>query len=146
MQTTLLLRITMLAPPAGVDYGIQEGSGSAYSTIARQRGTGQDLVFDFQIRTGENKDGQPRLLGPVVQGPSGARFIYIDIGTFAGQKDSVWDRRLKIPLTGITQSMIRQVQSNTGLLLATTVPGKAKDQGPNCGMVKPFTGWRVAKK
>ena len=136
----------MKSPPADVDYGIQEGSGSVFTTIVKQRSTGKDLSFDFQIQFRFDEDGIPVFTGPVVQGPKDGRFVYIDIGTFAGQKDSVWERRLKIPLLNITKEMIFQVQSDTNLLLATTVSGVAKDNGPNCGTVKPFEGWHVSEK
>ena len=136
----------MKSPPAGVDYGIQEGSGSVFKTIAKHRSTGQDLLFDFQIQFRFDDDGIPVFTGPVVQGPKDGRFVYIGIGTFAGQKDSVWQRRLKIPLRDITKKMILQVQSDPNLLLASTVPGVAKDNGPNCGTVKPFDGWRVESR
>jgi hypothetical protein len=70
------------------------------------------------------------------------RFIYIDIGTAAGQAD-IWSRRLKIPLTGITWSVIDQVNASSKAVLETHVPGTGKDGSPNCATVKPFDGWRV---
>ena len=136
----------MINPPAGVDYGIQEGSGSSFTTIDKQRSTGKTLMFDFQIRIGESKGDIVRFLGPVVQGPTGGKFVYIGIGTFAGQKDSVWERRLKIPLAGITKQMIENVTSGTNRTLEATVPGIARDNGPNCGTVKPFEGWKISTK
>jgi Family of unknown function (DUF5990) len=81
-----------------------------------------------------------------VQGPSGERFVYIDIGTCAGQTDTVWSRRLKIPLRGITLIMIGQLQNNTQMILETRVPGTGKDGGPNCATVKPFAGWKLVKR
>ena len=146
MKNTLPFRIIMIDPPAGVDYGIQEGSGSVYETIQKQRSSGKSLTFHFEVRIGESSDDTPRFLGKVVQGTPGERFVYIDIGTYAGQQDSVWARRLKIPLSGIINKMIDKVMSDPDLIFETTVPGVAKDLGPNCGTVKPFEGWRVSKK
>jgi hypothetical protein len=145
MKNTIPFRIIMISPPAGVDYGIQEGSGSVYKTIQTKRSVGKNLVFDFDVRIGESKDDAPRFLGPVVQGTPDDRFVYIDIGTYAGQKDSAWERRLKIPLRGITIKMIEKVLSDPHLIFETTVPGVAKDTGPNCGTVKPFEGWKIVK-
>lgn len=146
MKNTLTLRINLIGPPSGVDYGIQQGSGSVFTTIVKQRSTGHDLSFDFEIQFRFDDDGVPVFTGPIVQGPKDGRFVYIGIGTYAGQQESVWQRRLKIPLRDITKKMILQVQSDANLLLATTVPGVAKDEGPNCGTVKPFDGWKVSEK
>src|SRR6266705_4795042 len=52
------------------------------------------------VKTGRNDD-LPNFAGPFVQGPAGERFVYIDIGTYAGQTNTPWSRRLKIPLSGI---------------------------------------------
>jgi len=146
MKNTLPFRIIMIDPPSDVDYGIQEGSGSVYETIQKQRSIGKSLTFYFEVRIGESTDDAPRFLGKVVQGTPSERFVYIDIGTYAGQKDSVWARRLKIPLRGISNKMIDKVMSDPNLIFETTVPGFAKDMGPNCGTVKPFEGWKIVKR
>src|SRR5690349_12069315 len=103
MNPTITLQIVLLQPPPGVDFGIQQGSGSIYRTIQKQRSASDDLVFKFSISIkGEPvKDPLPKFSGDLVHGPAGGKFIYIDIGTAAGQFDSPWTRRLKIPLTGI---------------------------------------------
>jgi hypothetical protein len=90
-------------------------------------------------KTGNNM--APEFTGPLVQGPPGDRFIYLDIGTYAGQADSCWSRRLKVPLSGITGQMI-----DSHSVLEARVPGTADDGGPNCGTVKPFTGWKSRQK
>ena len=128
-ERQLLLRIVLDKPPAGVDYGIQKGKGSRYETILKQRSNGEDLVFDFKLPLGAD------FTGPLVQGPPGARFIYIDIGTSAGQTNSCWSRRLKIPLAGIDPSA-------QGVWEAR-IPGTARDGGPSCATVKPVGGWRI---
>jgi hypothetical protein len=86
----------------------------------------------------------PNFLGPHVQGPTGERFIYIDIGTLAGQTETCWSRRLKIPLRGITWDMIERVSADAESLLETRVPGTGGDGGPSCATVKPFPGWKLA--
>lgn len=137
MQRELTFRIVLGRPPAGVDFALQKGSGSAYETVQRQSSTGSDLTFEFQpsIKPGVS-DSMAALGGPFVQGPPRQRFVYIDIGTYAGQTDSCWSRRLKIPLAGVPAKMIR-----TGGVLAARVPGTGRDGGPNCATVKDFTGW-----
>ena len=144
LQRELMLRIVLEGPPAGVDFGLQNGQGSAYQTIQRQRSKGEDLQFQFGIRIEGNGAGDaPKLGGSVVQGPAGARFVYLDIGTYAGQKESCWSRRLKVPLSGITWDMIDQSAVDSRTLLETRVPGTGRNGGPNCGTVKQFAGWRL---
>lgn len=124
MNASLSLQITLVAPPAGVDFGLQQGRGNRYQTIEIQRSTGGDLTFTCTLPF--------PLRGPLVQGPPSGRFLYIDIGTLAGQLDSPWTRRLKVPLDGLTADHAAY---------ATTIPGQARDGGPNCATPKPFAGW-----
>lgn len=145
MNKEIALKIILEKPPAGVDFGIQKGSGYNYETIQKQRSGTKDLHFEFTITVKWNKDGSPNFLGAIVHGPPGGRFIYINIGTSAGQVDSVWSRRLKIPLKGITTAMVNDLVSGSDKILETKVPGTGKDGGPNCATVKPFSGWYLSK-
>jgi len=139
----LKLRIVLEGPPTGVDFGLQRGRGSKYETVQVQRSGSKDLFFDFTLNVTQDKRGStPKLLGPYVQGPHGTKFVYIDIGTFAGQKDSCWSRRLKIPLS-ITSAQLKSSPNNAPQVLEAKVLGKGKDGGPNCGTLKPFDGWKV---
>ena len=144
MEHKLPLRIVLEKPPRDVDFGLQNGRGSNYETIQKQRFKGEDLSFEFNVRVkGGPKDPAPNFLGPSVQGPPTERFIYIDIGTYAGQTDTGWSRRLKVPLRGITWDMIDRVSADEESLLETRVPGTGKDGGPTCATVKPFPGWKL---
>ncbi|MGH9218569.1 MAG: DUF5990 family protein, partial [Vicinamibacterales bacterium] len=99
----------LVDPPTGIDYGIQHGSGSSYDTLFVQQKKRRDVSFDFAISVAESKkDGSPNFLGPIVQGPPSGRFIYVDVGTYAGQKNTAWARRMKIPLQGITWAAIKK--------------------------------------
>jgi hypothetical protein len=131
----LTLRIVLERPPEGVDFGIQKGRGSGYETILRQRSAGGDLSFEISVQVKAGGD----FGGPIVQGPRGGRFVYVDIGTYAGQTGTQWSRRLKIPLSGITPAMIR-----AGKVLEARVAGTGKDGGPTCGTATQFNGWRPA--
>lgn len=144
--TEFSFQIRLEKPPAGIDFGLQKGHGNSYETIQKQRSANSDLCFDFTAKLKEAPNAEPDFLGPFVQGPKGGRFVYIDIGTYAGQTDSPWGRRLKIPLTGINPSMISKLNNDSSLIFATTVPGTGKDGGPNCATVKPFAGWQISKK
>jgi len=146
MNQELTLKITLERPPAGVDFGLQKGSGNNYEVLQKQRSPGEDLHFTFPITVKLAKDGSPNFLGPFVQGPPSQRFVYINIGQSAGQYNSAWNRRLKVPLTGIALETINELATNDQLLLQATVPGTGKDNGPNCATVKPFAGWHIAKR
>jgi Family of unknown function (DUF5990) len=146
MTQEINLRIVLETPPSGVDFGLQKGSGNSYETIQIQRYINQDLAFEFPVTVKFTNEGLPNFLGTFVQGPSNQRFIYIDIGTYAGQKDTHWSRRLKIPLTGISLNTIEELSRDSNKVLEARVPGTGRDKGPNCATVKPFTGWRIANR
>jgi hypothetical protein len=140
MSRELILRIIIEQPPTGVDFALQKGRGSAYETVQKQRSEGKDLLFEFQPSIKEGvSDSMAALGGPFVQGPPKQRFIYVDIGTYAGQADSRWGRRLKVPLAGIPAKFLR-----TGGVLEARIPGTGRDGGPNCATVTDFDGWASA--
>lgn len=142
MARELTLRIIIEQPPAGVDFGLQKGSGNAWEAVQKQRSRqGEDLIFEFQpsIREGVS-DSMAVLGGPFVQGPRRQRFVYVDIGTYAGQADSCWSRRLKIPLEDTLAKFI-----GAGGVLEARVPGTGRDGGPNCATVKDFDGWKLVR-
>jgi hypothetical protein len=146
MEQEVLLRIILEKPPADIDYGLQNGSGSNYETILKQRSKGHDLFFDFAIKVRGNKENNPTFAGPFVQGPADSKFVYINIGASAGQTNTQWNRRLKIPLIGITEDTIRKVSADRQCILETKVPGTGKDGSPTCATVKLFGGWKVVKR
>ena len=143
MNQEISIRIIVERPPAGVDFGIQKGKGNPYETIQKQRSNNNDLSFEFKILVKEGQTPLPDFTGPNVQGPLNERFIYIDIGTYAGQIDSAWSRRLKIPLRDISSDTIQLLLTDSSFILETKVPGTGKDGGPNCATVKPFSGWHL---
>jgi hypothetical protein len=58
MEAELHLRIVLEKPPAGVDFGLQEGKGHAYKTVQIQRSNGGNLTFDCTVTVKDNrKDG-----------------------------------------------------------------------------------------
>ncbi|MCB0645490.1 MAG: hypothetical protein KDC49_02435 [Saprospiraceae bacterium] len=138
--------ILLINPPAGVLFGLQKGSGNAVESLQKQMSGTGDLSFTFEaiVKGDSAADALPKLSGAFVQGPAGGKFVYIGIGTYAGQWDSIWSRRLKVPLTGITWEDIDA--TSKGAFLRTKVPGTGKDGGPNCATVKPFEGWKLVIK
>jgi Family of unknown function (DUF5990) len=146
METEVHLRIVLTSPQPGVDFGLQSGKGSKYQTIQKQRSKVKDLSFDCTVTVKDNRDdGLPNFLGPLVQGPPTGRFIYIDIGKLAGQADSCWERRIKVPLGGITWALIGQASADSKLALVARLPGTGKDGGPSCATVHPVEGWTCGR-
>ena len=89
--------------------------------------------------------GKPNFLGPVAQGPPAGRFVYVNSGTSAGQADSCWTRRAKVPLTGIGWRLIERALAGTDTILEVQIDGKAKDGGPACATVPLLDGgWRIS--
>jgi hypothetical protein len=91
MKSELPIRLVLVDPPAGVAFGIQRGAGREYETLFVQQRASGNLCFDFSLTvTDDRKDGLPNFQGPFAQGPPANRFIYIDVGTLAGQKETHW--------------------------------------------------------
>jgi hypothetical protein len=146
-STSVTLRIVLEKPTASVDFGLQEGHGSDYQIVGKQRSKGSDLEFEFTVTAKTGRDNNlPNFTGPFVQGPADERFVYINIGTYAGQTNTTWSRRLKVPLSGITWDMLR-----SGKVLVAHIPGTGKDGGPSCAYewrkrVSPSWQWRADSK
>jgi hypothetical protein len=143
-EKQLLLTVILEKPPAGIDFGLQKGKGNNYEILQKQRSEGSDLSFRFALILKKDKEGRMDFSGQFVQGPSGERFVYIGIGTYAGQLGSAYSRRLKVPLRNFPEdsSWLDSEQPS----LETRVPGTGRDGGPNCATVKPFDGWKLAGK
>jgi hypothetical protein len=141
MADAVKFRIVLEAPPADVDYGLQQGRGSIYETVQTQRSVGGDLTFEFDAEVRASGAPTTDFRGPFIQGPAGGRFVYIDIGTYAGQTGTQWSRRLKVPLAGITADMIRRAAR--GGVIEASVAGTGRDGTPACASVKDFGGWKV---
>lgn len=145
MPQELPIRITLIQPPPGVIFGVQEGKTALLAPIHKDT---ESLSFDFTLRIGAPQaNGAPNLLGSFAQGTPADRFVYVNSGTSAGQIDSCWTRRAKVKLAGITQGLIDTVQSTPGTRLEARIAGKAKDGGPACASVPLLgEGWQVVTK
>jgi hypothetical protein len=143
VESEITLQIILIKPTPEVVFGLQKGSGSNYETVQKQISTSNDLSFKFTIKVKGDGSNEtlPKFSGSFVQGPADNKFVYIDIGTYAGQTDTIWSRRLKIPLTGITWKDIELLSDNP--MLQASVPGTGRDGGPNCATVKLFGGWHL---
>jgi hypothetical protein len=144
MELELKLRIILQEPPRGVDFGLQMGHGTGYQTIEKQqRAKTSDLSFNGAVTVKDNRaDGLPNFLGPLAQGPPTARFIYVDVGAYAGQTDTGWSRRIKIPLSGIGWDTIKKANI-PGVVLEARLSGTGRDGGPTCGTVR--SEWKLIR-
>jgi hypothetical protein len=50
---------------------------------------------------------------------------------------------MKVPLKGITWSLIRKAMSKPGYKLSASIPGTGKDGGPNCATVQLLGDWQI---
>jgi len=143
----IVVRIVLISPPVGVDYGIQRGKGSDYETLYLQRPNNPraQIVFDVPITVTEN-DGVVTFGGPFVQGKAGDRFLYVDIGKYAGQRNTTWARRMKVPLANITPALIEQA-AKSGKAIETRIPGTAKDGSPTAASTaKIQSAWALVAR
>src|SRR4051812_33051817 len=103
----LPLRIVVDDPVPGLALALQRGAAAKAELVHVAEGAGEPLPFDLEVNVeGALGDGGPRLLGPYIQGPPEARFIYLAVGRLAGQAASPWAGRIKVPLRGLTWDMI----------------------------------------
>jgi hypothetical protein len=140
----LQLRITVVNPPPGVPFRLQRGQSEL---VAPLRESDQSLVFELDVRVGE-RDGTapPRLLGPFTQGPPNGRFVYVNSGKRAGQSESCWDRRAKVPLGGLTWALIDEAAATPGAVMEAEIAGTGRDGGPVCASVPLARAWRVVRR
>ena len=133
-DTPITLRLTIADPVPGVRYSLQQDD-MPFEPVT---GTEAPLSFDVPIRLSD--DG--RLLGPFVrrEGPT-RRFVYIRIGTSAGDHASEWSRRAKIDIHQIAPSLLDQARA--GKVLEVGLPGRGKDGTPACATFRPTINWRV---
>ena len=137
------IRVILVDPPPGVAFALQKGRGGEYEAVAVQLSGKANLVFDCTVTQKDGVGSALNFTGPFAQGPKGARFVYIGVGTFAGQKDSCWSRRIKIPLNGISKAMVRDVSAKSGHTLVVRIPGAGRDGTPSCATVRPLDDWKV---
>jgi hypothetical protein len=132
------LRIIVENPP--VRFAVQRGRDELLDAATA---SAKELVFEFSVRARNDGSDAPNFLGPFAQGPVGGRFVYVNSGTLAGEPGSQWTRRAKVPLGGITWSLIRKAADS---VIEARIAGTGRDGGPACATVPLLgAGWRVAQ-
>jgi len=141
MADTVTLRVIIEGPVPGVALAMQRGRDSIVPPV---RITPEAVTLEVSGEIRARPDGTLALYGPDVHGPPAARFLYVTVGVRAGQHDSPWNRRAKIPLTGIPDDVLNAVRVRTGLVLEARIAGRARDGGPACATVPILGGgWQV---
>ncbi|MFJ6023645.1 DUF5990 family protein [Brevundimonas sp. NPDC092305] len=133
-DTSITLRLTIADPVPGVRYSLQQDDAPFEPVTAGDA----PLSFDVPIRLSADN----RFLGPFVrrEGPE-RRFVYIRIGTSAGDHASAWSRRAKIDIHDIPAALLAGARA--GRVLEIVLPGRGKDGSPACATVRSTTGWRA---
>ena len=139
--TEVRLRILVVRPPPGVEFRLQQGRADL---VGPTRVSAEEIQFDFTLRLGPPRRGHPNFRGPAAQGPPDGRFVYVNSGRRAGQLGTVWDRRAKIRLDGITTQLLNAVLQDGRLVLEARIAGTGPDGGPACATVPLLEGWRIA--
>lgn len=133
-DTAITLRLTIADPAPGVRYSLQKDD-APFEPVTASDGP---LSFDVPVRLSDDN----RFLGPFVrrEGPA-RRFVYIRIGTSAGDHASCWSRRAKIDIHDIPPLLLDR--SREGQTLEVVLPGRARDGSPSCATLRPLVGWRA---
>jgi hypothetical protein len=139
-HTTVRLRVLVRNPIPGVAVAMQIGRDDLQPP---KPATKTKLTFETQAKVACTPSGEMRLTGPAIQGPPSARFIYVNWGRRAGQKDTVWDRRAKVMLTTLDRKLLEACEAKAATLEAE-IDGKGTDGGPCCATVPLLGGWRLA--
>ena len=134
-QTEIKMRIVIEQPVAGVLHSLQEDDAPHDPKKSK---AGEPLAFEFPLRIAPG----PKFFGKQVR-PEGPvrRFVYVRIGTSAGQHFSPWARRMKIDIHDIDPALLDKAVA--GGVLEGTINDTAKDGSPACATIRPVT-WRIA--
>ena len=137
----LPLRIVVTDPLPGLALALQRGSTAGAELVPPVASSAAAVAFDLEVIVdGALPDGRPRFLGPEVQGPPAERFVYLCVGRMAGQADSDWAGRVKVPLGGITWPTIEGLPP--GRRIEGRIPGRGRKGGPALATVPILPpGW-----
>lgn len=133
----LPLRIIVDSPVPGFAMALQRGATAKAELAPPVSASAGALVFDFAVTVdGALADGRPRLLGPCVQGPPEARFVYLCIRRAGPQP---WSGRAKVPLKALTWAGIESLKP--GERLCAHFDGTGRGGLPACATVPLSPGW-----
>ena len=142
----LPIRIVVENPVPGLAIVLQRGQAAKATLVPPAGRSAEAVTFDLEVMVdGRLPSGRPRLLGPCVHGPPEARFVYLCVGRYAGQADSEWAGRVKVPLAGLGWDEIDALTSG-GRLLAR-IAGRSPKGGPALASVQLLApGWAASRR
>jgi len=141
MKVDIPFRVTVTDPLPGVAMQVQRGKNELLPPTSSSH---DSLVFNFEISVDLSGD-VPNFLGKYSQGPKDARFVYVNSGTYAGQKDTSWARRAKLSLMSISKEQVEEALSSPKARIEAIFGGTGSNGGPTCASVKNLV-WTVVKK
>jgi len=134
----LRVRITLQQAPSDTAFAVQigaDGSGPAAS------GPG-DIALETSVRVRDPVT--PDFGGPTVFGPPGGRFLYVCSRSPRCQPEKPFDRRAKVPLSGISPTLVEQALQSPHAALHVRIAGTARDGGAACASVPLLgDGWTI---
>ena len=138
-QVEICARIVIEQPVPGVLHSLQEGDDAPLDP--KRSGAGEALAFAFPLRVERTADGA-KFFGPQVrrEGPV-RRFVYVRIGTAAGDRASPWTRRMKIDIHDIDPALLDAAIA--GGVLEGAFNGTLADGSPACATIRPVR-WRIS--
>jgi hypothetical protein len=140
----LSIRIVVEDPVPGLVIALQRGQAGRAELVPPASRSADAVAFDLDVTVdGRLPDGRPRLIGPYVQGPPNARFVYLSVGKYAGQADSQWGGRVKVPLDGVGWNEIEALVPRARLV--ARIAGQSPKGGPALASVRllpPGWDWR----
>lgn len=139
----LPIRIVVVDPVPGLSITLQRGQAAKAELVPPSSQSAEAVAFDTEVTVdGRLDDGRPRLLGATVQGPPKARFVYLGVGTYAGQAASSWGGRVKVPLGGLSWDQVNALAP--GHRLVARIAGRSPKGGPALASVQLLSpGWQV---
>jgi hypothetical protein len=122
-QAEVRARIVIERPVAGVLHSLQEGDDKPLDP--KRSAGGEALAFDFPLRIERTADGA-KFFGPQVRREGKERrFVYIRVGTAAGDRASPWSRRMKVDIHDIDRSCsTRRSRAGCSRRRSTGPPGR----------------------
>ena len=137
-QQEIRARLVIERPVPGVLHSLQEGDAKPLDP--KRSDAGEALAFAFPLRIERTAEGA-KFFGPQVrrEGPV-RRFVYVRVGTCAGDMGSPWTRRMKIDIHDIDPALLDRAIA--GGVLEGTIDGTLPDGSPACATIRPVR-WRV---
>jgi hypothetical protein len=134
-------RIVVRDPLPGVELRLQHGRAELVPPTTRSSNA---ATFEFELEAQPRGNDGVVFRGAAAQGPPASRFVYINAGTYAGQADSPWARRAKVPLTDVRGALVSKALGKPGALIVGAIDGHARDGGPAAATVELLDeGWRL---